>query len=271
MTPNSSAAQEKPDILVLGDSQLSFGAGEKYLKFFEDLPQRCMPNKRQRRHLKKLGDRKTAAIGVRSTSLGSWTAQSGAAKGSICNVDKKYGVNAGAYGIASNPKRVFVQIGKGRSYQFCKPKTSAFKALFSKGYYDPKLIVLTFLGNAAQSWAESPEIAQTVADRTAAQIPRDVPCVFLTTVPVYSKRTNDLRQKAQANIKAAFENSGTHCQFVEGFSPQTRQAIEGKPKFFAKHKDGRIKDPLHPSKAAVDIFLKLNEPQLCSAIFTALK
>jgi hypothetical protein len=271
LMPTTGLAQSKPDILVLGDSQISFGAGKKYLNFFQNLQERCGVDGGKDKLLKKLGKSRTAAIGVRSTSLGTWTARGNAAKASICEVDKRFGVNAGAYGIAGNPERRFIQIGKGRDYQFCKANTSPFEALLTKGYYDPKLIVLAFLGNSAGRWAGSAEAAAQDLARTLEQIPKDTPCIFLTTAPVFSKRTNDLRQKAQVNMKAAFAKTNGHCQFVEGFTKQTRSAIEGNSRYFAKRKNGSVKDPLHPSGAAIDIFLNITTPRLCTAVFAALK
>ena len=44
-----------PDILVLGDSQLSFGSGPAFLDFFQDIKSHCMPKVHQVQKLKKLG------------------------------------------------------------------------------------------------------------------------------------------------------------------------------------------------------------------------
>jgi hypothetical protein len=260
----------QPDILVLGDSQISFGAGKEYLRFFQDLPARCDMTPKRKRALKKLGERDTAAIGVRSTSLHSWTSPKGAAKGAICDVDKKFGVNAGAYGINDNPERVFIQIGKGEPYQFCKPKQTAFEAMFAPDYYQPDLVVLTFLGNSADRWANTPDLAAQDARRTLAQIPDDVPCVFISSVPVYLKKTNAKRLKAQTEIARAFRKAGKQCAVVEGFNPQTRAAIEGKPAYFRRNDAGRVKDPHHPKPAAIRAFLEINTSDICDAVFETL-
>ncbi|MEP5010515.1 MAG: SGNH/GDSL hydrolase family protein, partial [Roseobacter sp.] len=66
VAPTFAVAQSTPDILVLGDSQISFGAGEVYLNYFDELPDRCKMTSSRKRRLAKLGDRQTAAIGVRS-------------------------------------------------------------------------------------------------------------------------------------------------------------------------------------------------------------
>ncbi|WP_131726294.1 SGNH/GDSL hydrolase family protein [Ruegeria denitrificans] len=261
----------QPDILILGDSQISFGAGKEYLRFFDQLSDRCKITPKRKKILSKLGDRETAAIGVRSTSLQSWTTPDGATKGAICDVDKKFGVNAGAYGIDGNPDRVFIQIGKGDAYQFCKPKQSAFVAMFEGGYYDPELLVLTFLGNSADRWANSPELALQDAYRTLEQIPDNIPCVFISSVPVYLKKTNDKRMKAQTEIARAFRKSGTQCAVVEGFNRKTRKKIEGKPVYFRRNDAGQVTDPHHPSPAAIRAFLDINSVDICDAVFSTLE
>ena len=201
-------AQEQPDILILGDSQISFGAGEEYLKYFKDLETHCADHGARPRLLAKLGDRDAAAIGVRSTSIHSWTTTRGGARGQLCDVDKQFGVNAGAYGIDGNNKRVFIQIGRGKSYQFCTPGKTGFQNAFAEGYYKPKLVVLAFLGNAPDRWIDDPELALKDARDTVAQIPDDIPCVFMTTAPVFLKKTNDKRMKAQRIIADAFAKEG---------------------------------------------------------------
>lgn len=263
-------AQDGPDVLVLGDSQISFGAGEAYLNFFNGLPQNCAMDAERTDLLSKLTQRRTAAIGVRSTSLHSWTARRGAAKRTICEVDRKFGVNAGAYGIQGNDKRKFVQIGKGKDYQFCAPGKSAFEEAFAPGYYKPNLLVLAFLGNSADRWANDPAATRRDVQRTMSQIPSDIPCIFLTTAPVFSKKTNAMRMKAQDAIVDAFAKSDGHCKVVKGFTPQTRAAIEGQSRYFRRNKAGRVTDPLHPRPAATRLFLELNMPKLCDAVFETL-
>ena len=266
-----SKAQAEPDVLVLGDSQISFGAGEAYLDFFNQLPANCAMSGARTNLLKKLGQSRTAAIGVRSTSLHSWTSQSGNAKGTICDVDQKYGVNAGVYGIQGNNNRQYVQIGQGADYQFCGPNASAFENAFAPGNYKPKLLVLAFLGNSAERWANNPSAAKQDVQRTTAQIPRDIPCIFMTTAPVFSSKTNEMRMKAQDVIIEAFERSDGHCEVVEGFTTQTREAIEGQAQYFRRNNAGRVTDPLHPRPAATRLFLELNMPKLCNAVFNVLQ
>lgn len=267
--PQRSAAQSEADIMVLGDSQISFGAGAVYLEFFENLAMQCQGTDFDDATLSKLGDQRTAALGVRSTSLHSWVARKGASKGTICDVDKKYGVNAGVYGLGGNPKRKFVQVGRDTGVKFCRPNQSAFEGLFREEASNPKLLILAFLGNAAERWTDDPGLATQDVRRTLDQVPTDVPCVFMSTVPVYSKKTNDLRMKAQTEIVNAFRNSGGRCEVVEGFSTATRNAIEGHARFFKRNSAGRVTDPHHPSPAATRMFVDLNRAALCNAIAAA--
>lgn len=269
LVPLRSVAQASPDILVLGDSQISFGAGEVYLEFFGNLREQCRGTEVGSSTLSQLGELSTTALGVRSTSLHSWVARGGAAKGTICDVDKKYGVNAGVYGLGGNNKRKFVQVGRDTGVKYCRPNQSAFEGLFESGNGVPKLLILAFLGNAEKRWANDPALAAQDVKRTLDQIPADVPCVFLSTVPVFSKKTNDQRMRAQTNVVDAFRNSGGHCKVVEGFSDETRAVIEGQARFFKRNSAGRVTDPHHPSKAATRMFVDLNRDALCKSIAAA--
>jgi hypothetical protein len=230
--PLTAQAEEfvSPDILILGDSQISFGSGPAFLEFFKDLKQHCQPNPKQASALKRLGEMKVGVIGVRSTSIHSWTARSGRRKDTICKVDRKWRVNAGTYGFINMTKNKYVQIGKGREYQFCAPKKSAFEHMFREDYYDPKLLLMSFLGNSARRWAESEEAAIEDVTAMMAQLPPDMPCVFMTTAPAYKKRIVDLRLRAQENLMKAFEKTGARCSFVPGATPETVLANQGNKK-----------------------------------------
>jgi hypothetical protein len=271
LSPLQAHAQSNVDVLILGDSQISFGAGEAYLSFFKNLKQNCANSSLRKKDYAKLANRRTLAVGVRSTSLHSWTARSGASKDTICAVDKKYGVNAGAYGIRGNKDRKFIQIGKERGFGYCQPNQSPFETLFQNPNNTPKLLVLNFLGNAEKRWAESQSAADQDVRRTLQQIPEDVPCVILTTAPVFKKGTNDKRMTAQTRLIRATQKAGNRCQVVEGFTPQTRNAIEGKAQFFRRNKSGRVTDPHHPNTSATRQFTKIIAPKLCDAIGHALK
>ncbi len=256
-----------PEILVIGDSQISFGAGKVYLEVFEQL-KKDLPNITQDNAVwEKLRNAQTAAIGVRSTSLQNWTTrEEGKVKDVICEVDKRWGVNAGVYGIEGNKNRKYVNIGQGKAYQFCKPNRSAFEAMFENGYYKPELLILAFLGNSTDRWAEEPQKALEDVKATMSQIPPDVPCIFLTTSPSYDKATNQTRWTAQANIKQAFEKNGKRCEFVAGFTSKTIQAAQGNKDFFKTNNEGIVTDIHHPNLDAARKFFQLKKEELTAAV-----
>ena len=259
-----------PDILVLGDSQISFGSGPVFVDFLSDLATSCDANMRQKRLLKKLGDMDVGVIGVRSTSIHSWMARKGPAKGSICDIDKKWKVNAGTYGVVNTTDNAFRQMGQGANYQFCSPGKSAFEQMFAPGYYAPKLLVLAFLGNAAGRWANDPELARADARRLSEFLPPDLPCVFMTTAPAHTTKVAKQRADAQANIKAGFADTGNRCTFVEGITPETTAANQSTKAFFRRTESERVKDPYHPNERGARHHIELRGPALCQAIFSAL-
>ena len=263
----SAAEYKSPDILVLGDSQLSFGSGPVFLEFFENIKAHCAPNEPQLEDLKQLGEMSVGVIGVRSTSLHSWVARKGRSKGSICDVDPKWKVNAGTFGIVNKTKNKYVQIGQGADYQFCQRNKSPFEAMFREGYYQPKLLIMSFLGNSAGRWARNKKNALRDVERTMQQIPANVPCIFMTTAPSYQKKVVDLRLKAQENVKYAFMKNGSRCSFVEGFTPETIAANQGNRMFFRLNKSGKVKDPFHPNSKGARKFFSVGMNNICQAIF----
>ncbi len=249
-----------PDILVLGDSQLSFGAGPAFVNFLSMLDRNCGTSG--------AGDISVGVIGVRSTSLATWVSRTSRGKAPICNVDPKWGVNAGAYGTINRSGNQFVQIGKGAPYQFCKKDKSAFEAMFANDYYDPRLVILFFLGNAAERWAGSAKTTVQDVRETMRQIPKDVPCIFMTTAPPYTRKVLDLRLAAQSNLQKAFASAGGRCTFVAGLTEATIAANLGRKESFRRSKSGGVKDPFHPTEAAAGKFLRLSRANLCKAILS---
>ena len=256
-----------PDILVLGDSQISFGSGPAFLEFFTDIKQHCTPDDARKKNLAKLGEMKVAVIGVRSTSLHSWTARSGKAKGKVCDVDPTWNVNAGSYGFVNMTSNKFVQIGQGSQYQFCERGRSPFEAMFRDGYYQPKLLLMSFLGNSARRWADSKEKAVADVRKMMQQVPPDIPCIFMTTAPSYSEKVVKLRLRAQENLRQAFTETGSRCSFVPGSTPKTVAANQGNKHYFRLNKDGMVKDPYHPNREAAKNFFALEMDGICNAIF----
>ncbi|WP_299625099.1 SGNH/GDSL hydrolase family protein [uncultured Tateyamaria sp.] len=258
---------QSPSIVILGDSQIPFGSGPVFLEFFENIKTHCPPSPQQAKNLAVLADMKVAVIGVRSTSLHSWTATMGKAKGAICDVDPKWKVNAGTYGFINTTGNKYKQIGRGDAYQFCEMDKSAFQVMFRPDYYDPKLILLSFLGNSAKRWANQYEKAVEDVRKMNAQLPAGVPCIFMTTAPSYSKKITDLRVKAQANLKRAFVETGSTCSFVEGATPETVAANQGNKHYFRVNKAGKVKDPYHPNTKAAKNFFMIAMDDICTAVY----
>lgn len=253
-------AKGAPDILILGDSQLTFGAGPAFVDLLGDLAGTCGLPK----------GATTGVIGVRSSAITSWTGRSKRAKSAICDVDPTWAVNAGAYGTLSQGDNPYVQIGKGAQFQFCTPGTSPLGALFHNGYYAPDLVIFFMLGNASARWASDPQAALEDARALVADLPAGQPCIFMTSAPPYRAQVVQERLRAQDNIAKAFAAIGTQCVFVPGFTAATRAENQGNAANFRRNKDGRVKDPYHPTEAGARRFLKLQRSALCDAIETAL-
>ena len=87
----------------------------------------------------------------------------------------------------------------------------------------------------------------------------------MTTAPGYTSKINGERQRAQDNIEKAFKSAGKRCSFVQGYTPQTIAANEGKAGKFRLKPDGTVKDPYHPTEDSARAFLSLIRGPLCSA------
>ncbi|MEP3440698.1 MAG: SGNH/GDSL hydrolase family protein [Sulfitobacter sp.] len=259
-----------PDILILGDSQIPFGTGPVFLDFFKNLETRCNASPAQKAQLSQLDTQKTAVIGVRSSSLHSWTARSGKAKGAICDVDPKWKVNAGTFGTINTTGNKYAQIGRGRPYQFCKKNHSAFEAMFAPGYYAPKLLFMSFLGNSTSRWSGSRQLALQDVKNMLSQVPQGTPCVFMTTLPSYSGKVTAKRLKAQENIRWAFKKAGKSCTFIEGANQQTIAANQGNRNHFRRTKAGKVKDIYHPNERAARKFFSIEMKSICKAVFKEL-
>ena len=260
-TPKTQPAPDLPtqqaSILMLGDSQISFGAGVAYTRFLQNLGQICggLPEG--------FGQAKAQAIGVRSTALHHWTATSAPARDMICEVDATHGVNAGSYGVTS-PGLSYVQIGT-PDYPFCAGRSTPLKA--AADHMDPDLIILAFLGNATARW-QNPAMARTDWQAAAAQLPPDLPCMVMTTIPAYDPAENARRQTAQSHLAAAVRPS--RCSFVPGLTAATLQAIENRPENFRTDATGRVTDATHPTTASAATFINANQSALCTGLRAAL-
>lgn len=249
-------ARGAPDILILGDSQLTFGAGEAFLDVLASMAGSCGLD----------AGATTGVIGVRSSAITSWTGTSKSAKGAICDVDPKWKVNAGAYGTLGQGENPYVQIGKGEQFQFCRPGASPLQAVFADGYYSPDLVIFFMMGNATERWASDPGAAQQDVRALVADLPPNQPCIFMTSAPPFKEKAVKQRQKAQDNIEAAFAEAGRQCTFVPGFTAQTIVENQGNAANFRRNSSGKVKDPYHPTEAGARRFLKLQRGALCAAI-----
>lgn len=252
---------QSPDIFVLGDSQLSFGAGVAFVEFFKKISGQCGLSKNM----------SVGVLGVRSSSLTAWTSPETAAKNSICGIDPKWKVNAGSFGVINTTNNKYVQVGEGEAYQFCRAGQSPFQAMFADGYYNPQLFVMFFLGNATERWAKSAEDALTDVKRTIRDMPAGMPCIFMTTAPAYTEKVVRERQQAQANIERAFKSVGKQCTFVRGYTPDTVAANLGNAANFRRKPDGSVKDPYHPTEDSARLFLSLVKDDFCAAIKAEMK
>ena len=249
-------AKGAPDILILGDSQLTFGAGEAFLDILASMAGSCGLQ----------AGATTGVIGVRSSAITSWTGASKSAKGAICDVDPKWKVNAGAYGTLSQGENPYIQIGKGPQFQFCRPGVSPLQAVFADGYYAPDMVIFFMMGNATERWASDPGAALQDVRALVSDLPPDQPCIFMTSAPPYKEKAVRERLQAQDNIEAAFAKAGRQCTFVPGFTPETIAENQGNAANFRRGGSGKVKDPYHPTEAGARRFLKLRRGALCAAI-----
>jgi hypothetical protein len=250
------AAAQGPDVLILGDSQLSFGAGKAFVELLSKMAGSCGLE----------AGSTTGVIGVRSSAPASWTARTKKGRASICNVDPKWRVNAGVYGTFSRGKNPYVQIGQDPAFPFCRPDTSPLQSVFADGNYSPRLVILFFLGNAADRWADSPDAAAADLRAVMRDLPKGQPCIVMTTAPPYGGKVVALRQKAQDNLARAFASGASHCSFVPGFTAATIAENKGNSANFRRKPSGRVKDPFHPTEAGARRFLSLRRAAICEAI-----
>lgn len=259
-----------PDILILGDSQITFGSGPVFQEFFSNIERHCSPTPQQAASLARLDQQRVATIGIRSTSLPSWIARRGSNKGAICDIDPTWGVNGGSYGFLNQTGNKYIQVGRGSAYQYCASGQSAFEHMFRDDYYRPSLLLMTFLGNSARRWADDPQAAIRDVREMTAQLPDGQPCIFMTTAPAYRQDIVDRRHQAQTNLEAAFVATGSHCSFVQGSTPETIAANVGNRRHFRQRDNGSVKDPFHPNRRASERFFEIEGDAICNAIFEQL-
>ncbi|MDZ7905809.1 MAG: SGNH/GDSL hydrolase family protein [Cypionkella sp.] len=209
-----------PDILVLGDSQLSFGAGVAFVELFGAMRGKCGLDQ----------DATVGVIGVRSSTLQSWTSTGRSAKSAICDVDPKWKVNAGVYGTLSQGENPYVQIGRGEQFQFCSPDRSPLEAVFHGGYYQPKLVLMFLMGNATDRWADSPEAAVQDVRSFWHDLPTGQPCIFMTSAPPYGRKADPPAPEGAGQHRGGFCQGGSAvqlCPRVHGTNRGRKQRQRG--------------------------------------------
>jgi hypothetical protein len=259
-SPAKAEVDGAPDILILGDSQLSFGAGAAFVDAIDAMAGQCGIS----------ADSTTGVIGVRSSSLRAWTGEGRRVKRAICDVDRTWGANAGVYGTLAQGSSPYVQIGQGPQFQFCRSERSPLESVFADGYYRPDLVIMFLLGNSADRWANSRDAADEDVKAFVADIPPDQPCILMTTAPPYGATVLQQRLLAQTHMAAAFADHGGHCSFVAGYTPETIDENLGNASNFRQRESGEVRDPYHPVEAAARRFLELRRDDLCDAISTQL-
>ncbi len=255
-TPLRAEVQGHPDILILGDSQLTFGSGPAFVDLFTDMAGSCGLD----------AGSTVGVIGVRSSTIRAWTGDSRRSRSAICDVDPTWQVNAGVYGTLSQGENPYVQIGRGDQFQFCQSGQSPLEAVFANDYYNPKLLVMFLLGNAAERWANDPNAALADVQAMMADLPDDQPCIFMTTAPTFGQVVVEMRLRAQNNLQLAFQQSGRQCSFVAGYTTETIAANLGNAQHFRRRASGSVRDPFHPTEEAARVFLGLERDAVCAAV-----
>ncbi|MGI9523914.1 MAG: hypothetical protein ACR2PG_19955 [Hyphomicrobiaceae bacterium] len=255
-----------PQIFVLGDSQLAFGAGPAFYKFFKTFNKSCGDISYSSDIVETINKMRVGVMGVRSTSIHSWVSRRWKLKKFICKPDPKWNVNARLYGWPKRRDGTYVQLGRASGFRICKSNKSALEVMFANPNLHPKLLLLFFTGNSVHRWAQQRSRTESDIKRLAAQIPGSTTCVVMTTVPSYRRKDNRLREKAQSGVAEALSKYAPHCTFLPGYTQRTIKEFEGNRRYYRKHKSGRVKDPYHPNNDGARKFLALNRKALCKTV-----
>ena len=260
-----------PEIFVLGDSQLSFGAGKVFLDYFRKFDRYCGPYALMPGDVAKISKLSVAVMGVKSTSIHSWVSRKERHRKIVCKPDPKWPVNARLYGFKHRRDGTYVQLGEDPSFPFCKKGVSPFEMMFAKRRNNPQLLYMYFMGNTISRWGNSPKRAKADVADLMKRLPEGTKCIFMTTGPTYRRRDNDERAQAQANIAKAFAEVGQKCTFIGSITKQTRAAIEGNGRYFRRHKSGKVKDPYHLQANGTRHMISLHREKMCRAVLKALQ
>ena len=239
-------------------------------KFSTDFAMSCGNFEAENGLAAEIDEMNVGVMGVRSTSIHSWVAHKSIRKKMVCEPDPKWMVNARLYGWPGRTNGTYVQLGKPRDFKICRPGKSAIEAMFDN-QQRPKLFLMFFTGNAVHRWANAPRRTGRDVKKLMEQLPSGTQCVFMTTVPSYSKKSNDLRKRSQLGIRKAFESYGSECEFVLGHTPLTVKTFQGNKTYFKTSKAGKVRDPYHSTSHGANKFLELRKDALCRAVFKQVK
>lgn len=257
------------DILMLGDSQLAFGSGPAFVKFFKNFSKRCAGLGLPESKLRKVEAMSFGILGVRATGLHMWLSRSKKGTRMICVRDPAGYDNASTYGAMRYNKSRWVQIGESRHHRFCGSSRSPMENIMAQLPEAPKLTIFHFLGLSAYHWLKK---SRLLADLTKVnkQLPMETSCLFVTTIPAYLRKINRPRIKAQAALEEALMDERHRCGFVAGQTKKTLGAFQGNPAYYYKRRDGRVKDPYHTTPAGAARFLAIRGPAICRGVVEAL-
>ncbi len=255
-------------ILVIGDSQISFGSGPVLEDFFNNLPLRCADAGLERVEAQRLQGATAGLIGVRATGLHMWLSHSAEGKKMLCEKDPTGLVNASVWGTARH-KAQWIQIGETPGFGYCRRGTSVLEALIGSEAEPPDLLVLHFMGLSAWRWSKIDNV-RTDFEHLADQLPPDMGCVVFTTAPGYTQKINGPRLAAQRHLDTVLGDGKGRCRYVPGLTTETVALIQGRPERFYRTPAGRVKDAFHPNEGAARAFLESRRRPLCRAIAAAL-
>lgn len=256
-----------PDLLVIGDSQILFRGGPAYVDHFSKLAETCgalIPKRAADFKTHFSGD--VGVAGVRAAAINSWLAREGKQKDTLCVPQKSWPKNARGFGALHTPDQKFHQTASDGNYPLCQPDQSPMEALFKGVAIKPKLLVFSMLGGYSKNWAKDEALAHKHAAELAAQVPKNTPCLYLTTAPSFSENHNSDRLKGQDHFFDGIQKAGGACLPVRGLTDETISAFQGNNKFYKTREDGTVRDVFHPNDLGVRTFLKKVSPAMCQAL-----
>ena len=197
------------DILVIGDSQISFGSGPALESFFAKFADRCAHTNVTKSTRHAIGAMTLGMVGVRSTGLTTWLARSKRGKRMMCvrDPDPRGLVNASVWGAMRRSQR-WVQIGSHRGYRYCKPGQSTLRTMMQSFMMPPKLVIFHVMATDTNRW-HTPKRIKHDLERLEADLPKDTACLYFTTAPTYRKSVNKRRVLAQTMLGEAIRETGS--------------------------------------------------------------